>query len=181
MTAPRIQITEQVFLAPLSEGDTMSLYEHAGHPELALYVPETFPSPFTVAEAAKRCRAQSDSTWGIFIDGEACGQAGYGTRGQHCRRTYEIGIWLSPLYQGKGIAKKIMRALIQRIWDTTDALRIESEVYGNNVASIEGTLRLGMRIESIRRDRIVDRFGQVQDEIAFVMLRSEKEEAGYGN
>ena len=175
MVAPTFDIGDGLVLAPLSAKDAPSLRFHADNPETARFVPDTFPHPFTLEEAEKRCARQDKTFWGIFVDGEACGQIGFIQRPMAHRRVVEIGIWLCKCQSGKGIAARAMRQIIEYIWETTDAVRIESEVFGRNVAGIRATQKMGLRIESIRRDRVVDRFGDIQDEVQFVLLRSEKE------
>lgn len=76
--------------------------------------------------------------------------AGYLYQAAHQR--IEIGFWLVPEYQRKGIMKSILPVFIQLLTDQFDLHRIEAMVETENAASCSLLEKAGFQKEGILRD-----------------------------
>jgi ribosomal-protein-serine acetyltransferase len=98
---------------------------------------------------------------GIWFEGEMAGQIEYNYLDWKNRKT-EIGFWLGESFQGKGLATKSCRALINYAFDELKLNRVEMQCGVENRKSRRIAEKLGFTEEGIVRqsvwlhDRFVD-------------------------
>lgn len=85
--------------------------------------------------------AVGENETGLF-----CGAAGLNNVERESGRA-EIGCWLLPEYQGKGIMKEVLPLVIQFGWQTFQLQRIEAVIETDNRASRELFKQLGFELE----------------------------------
>jgi ribosomal-protein-serine acetyltransferase len=90
-------------------------------------------------------------TAGIWSDGEFAG-----TIGTHkidwLNRKVEIGYWLAPRFQGRGIVTDACRALLGHCFHEWKLHRVEIHCATGNARSCAIPLRLGFRLEGVLRE-----------------------------
>ncbi len=87
-------------------------------------------------------------------------------------RTYELGGWLGIPYRGRGIYCAARSELIRWLFETTDANRIESVVFSNNMRPQETIEKTGMKLEGRERARVW-KDGVLLDRLIYGILREE--------
>lgn len=98
---------------------------------------------------------------GIWFENKMAGQVEYNYFDWTNRKT-EIGFWLGESFQGKGLATKSCRVLIDYVFDELKLNRVEMQCGAENTKSRRIPERLGFREEGIIRqsvwlhDRFVD-------------------------
>ncbi|MCU0386300.1 MAG: GNAT family N-acetyltransferase [Flavihumibacter sp.] len=76
--------------------------------------------------------------------------AGYDYQAQH--EKMEIGFWLLPEYQGKGILKSVLPFFLQQLQTLFKLHRLEATVESENLASCRLLERAGFEQEGLLRD-----------------------------
>lgn len=99
-----------------------------------------------------------------------------GTRGAPKRRVqiprYAIGIALLPEYRGKGYGTDAQKQLVDYLFATTPAYRIEASTEAGNVAEQRSLERVGFRREGLQRAAGY-RNGQWVDGVLYGILRDD--------
>lgn len=91
--------------------------------------------------------------WGICteVDGKMIGNGGF-HKWEHQHRKAELGYWLLPEYQGKGLASEAISAMINYGFENMSLHRIEAEVETENSASSKLLDKMGFSLEGIKRE-----------------------------
>ncbi|MEU0127333.1 GNAT family protein [Streptomyces sp. NPDC006289] len=84
----------------------------------------------------------------------------------------EIGCWLEPAGQGRGLVNRASRALIDWAVDVRGMHRVEWIASAANIRSVAAAERLGMRRDGVRREAYLYR-GVRHDEEIWSVLASE--------
>src|SRR5690606_7656580 len=112
---PEFQLTGAL-VRPWRWGDEASLVRHANNRKVWRNLLDTFPHPYTEADARewleRRATPEAPVTnFAIEVDGEAAGGIGLRLGEDVARRSAEIGYWLGEAHWGRGIATEAVRAL----------------------------------------------------------------------
>jgi RimJ/RimL family protein N-acetyltransferase len=149
----------------------------AAHDErIALYMNDTFPSPYTV-EAAHEWIAKASSDiprnhYAVFNADQLVGGVGFfGLSGERAA-TYEIGWWLNPDVWGRGIASAAATALVHELFENRGAIRVWAPVMRPNIASGRVAEKAGLALEGIAPDAYVKR-GVRYDQLNYGLTRSQ--------
>jgi ribosomal-protein-serine acetyltransferase len=110
-------------------------------------------------------------TFGVLCDGALAGVAGFLPidRVNCCG---EIGYWLAPRAQGRGVMTQCCRFVVRYGFLTLDLNRIQIAAGTDNVASRAIAERLGFKLEGILRGR-ENLYGTFIDHAMYSLLRSE--------
>ena len=119
------------------------------------------PFPYTQQDAhdyiAAMLSSDEDSTfaYAITIDDRAVGSIGAFRQGNIHRQTVELGYYLAEEYWGQGIMSGAIRQLCDRIFQTTDILRIYAEPFSYNAGSRRALEKAGFRYEGLMKNNAV--------------------------
>lgn len=163
-------------LRHFKDGDQESLVENANNIKIFNNVKDTFPHPYTYADASwwiEFCREidKPATTFAIDIDGTIAGAVGIiiGTDVQ--RVTAEIGYWLGENYWGKGIASEALKQMTDYVFQNfPDLVRLWAGVFEFNKPSMRVLEKAGYEFEGIRRKAAIKN-GVVIDEYVYVKFR----------
>jgi ribosomal-protein-alanine N-acetyltransferase len=126
--------------------------------EVARFMSDRFPHPYTVADARgwiDRNRAiVPTEQFAIVAGGALVGGIGIERKTFEFRRTFHIGYWIATAYHGRGIATAACRALTDHTFATTDALRLETHVYAPNFTSARVLEKCGYVREGVLRNAV---------------------------
>jgi len=89
---------------------------------------------------------------------------------------YEIGIALFPEHRGRGIGTAAQRQLVEYLFSTTTAHRIQAGTEVGNVAEQRALERVGFRREGVQRG-LYFRAGRWRDSVMYGLLRDESHDA----
>lgn len=88
---------------------------------------------------------------GIFANGEVAG--GIGTKTiDWLNRKVEVGYWLAPPYQGRGIMTDTVRALVEHAFFEWELHRVYLHCATGNAKSCAVAERVGFRLEGVLRE-----------------------------
>jgi RimJ/RimL family protein N-acetyltransferase len=153
--------------------DVEALVEIANDWEVARFLRDRFPHPYTRADArdwVERTATEESTHFIIEIDGRVAGGIGYIPRTAEERRTAEIGYWLGRAFHGRGVATAACRALTELAFEEHDLLRVEARPHSNNPASMRVLEKCGFEREGVLRRAIV-KAGEILDVAIYAKLR----------
>ncbi len=108
---------------------------------------------------------------GIFWHQELVGTVGF-QRGNERHHRAEIGYWVAPPAQGRGLARKAIKLAITRLMSETPIYRLEARIQPDNRASLKVLKVLGFQFEGVERGGL--RFGtSYRDHQVYSLLRPE--------
>lgn len=163
-----------VTVRPWRRGDEEQLVEIADNPNVARYMRDVFPSPYTMADAMEWIErnetADLTTHFAIVLDSRVAGGCGYMPLEAERRIVAELGYWLGEAYWGRGIATAACRALTEYAFEQHRLRRIESAVYAPNVASQRVLEKCGYRCEGLIRNAVIKN-GEVLDAYLYAIVR----------
>jgi ribosomal-protein-serine acetyltransferase len=137
------------------------------------FVTEGLPAArATLARYAEQAARDGNRIFGIWDDGVLVGGAMFvefnATTG-NC----ELGCWLEPAAEGRGLVTAACSALLDWAFDVRDMHRAEWQCRADNARSAAVAERLGMTLEGVRREawRVGDVF---HDKQVWAVLESER-------
>ncbi len=138
-------------LRPWNEGDVETLAAIANDWEVARYLHDHFPHPYTVADARRwiefnRSRPPGNY-YAIEVDGRLAGGISVEQFDRERPDTMRLGYWLGRECFGRGIATAACRALTEHAFATTRVHRIEAGVFHPNLASARVLEKAGYVLE----------------------------------
>jgi len=136
-------------LRPWRYPDRYSLCAQANNPKIWQWLAESFPKPYTLADAdAWIAHAQSTEP-DLQLAIEFCGAAigNIGVRATTSPGRGHLGYWLGEAFWGLGLATAAGRALITHLRAQARFHRLETLVYDGNTASARVLEKLGFLAE----------------------------------
>ena len=160
-------------LRPFADGDQPALVRHGNDWDVARWLRDSFPHPYTPADADQWVALAStqlrQTAFAIEVGGEAVGSVGLTPGNDVFHRSAEVGYWLGRAYWGRGLAALALAALSRYAFADLRMLRLFAGVYAGNAASERVLAKAGYALEGVRRMAVV-KAGQVCDERVWVQL-----------
>jgi L-phenylalanine/L-methionine N-acetyltransferase len=103
-----------------------------------------------------------DHTLVAVVDGQVVGMAGMHVGRGKLRHTADLGMMVHDQFQGRGIGRKLLEALLDIADNYLGLVRVELEVYADNARAIRLYEHLGFEHEG-RKRKGVWRHGEYQD------------------
>jgi [ribosomal protein S5]-alanine N-acetyltransferase len=159
-------------LRPWREGDESSLVRHANNYEVWHRLRDSFPYPYTHADAERWiafAEQQNPQThFAIEVHGGAAGGIGLELRSDIERRSAEMGYWLGQDFWGRGITTAAVGALTRYGFETLNLTRIFAVPLASSSASIHVLEKCGyVREGTMRRSAIKE--GVVIDQVLYAL------------
>ena len=135
------------------------------------------PLPYTEEDARDYILAMlsADETstfaYAITQNDRAIGSIGAFRQSNIHRQTAELGYYLAEEYWGQGIMSGAIRQLCDRIFQTTDILRIYAEPFSYNAGSRRALEKAGFRYEGLMKNNAV-KDGKMVDMALYSLTRS---------
>jgi len=160
-------------LRPFRDGDQPSLIRHANDWDIARWLRDGFPHPYTAADADNWVEHASTALAGyvfaIDVDGAVVGSVGLMPGSDVFAWSAEVGYWLGRAYWGRGLAPRALAALSEHALGHMGYLRLFAGVFAANQRSARVLAKCGYHLESVRQAAVVKR-GTVYDEAVWVRL-----------
>ena len=161
-------------LRPWSLNDLDSLVSNANNYNIARFLTDGFPHPYTRANGiAFIAMATKDDPIHIFaieVNGQAVGGIGIHPQSDIMKKNAELGYWLGEDYWGNGIITKAIIQMIDFGFKTYDITRIYARPFGTNLASQRVLEKAGFKLEA-RIEKNVYKNGEVLDELIYAVRR----------
>ncbi|CAM1505170.1 Fc.00g108070.m01.CDS01 [Cosmosporella sp. VM-42] len=160
------------------ENDAEVIAKEANNPEIAKWMRNTFPHPYSVEDARKWISIATSASpvlnFAICrLDNTVVGSIGLKAYDDIHYRTVEIGYWLGQDHWNQGIATEALSAFTEWTFDNfTHVLRIEAEVFEGNKGSARALDKTGYVFEA-RKKKAIEKWGVVLDVLIYCTFRIE--------
>lgn len=156
------------------EKDAESLVKHANNFNIAKFLTDQFPHPYTLEQAFKFISmANSSEITNIFaieVNDEACGGIGLHPQTDIMRLNAELGYWLSEKYWGNGIVTEAIIQTVKYGFEHLHIHRIYARPFGNNISSQKVLEKAGFKLEA-RLEKVIIKNNEVLDELIYAIRK----------
>lgn len=160
----------QFTLRPWNINDLDALVEYGNNFNIAKYMRNLFPHPYTVEAGVKFLEMVSKNdpqkVFAIEINGKASGGIGVFPQDDIMRKNAELGYWLAEPFWGKGIITKAIKEMVDYGFKTFDITRIYAIPFGTNKASQKALEKAGFKLEA-RFEKTIYKNGEFLDELIY--------------
>ena len=157
-------------------GDAQSLVRYANNRNVARWLRDRFPHPYTTADArtflAAVAALNPQTTFAISTDEEAIGGVGLEFGSDIHRFTAELGYWLGEPFWGRGIRTDAARHLTAWAFQNLEIYRIYATVFAGNQASMRVLEKAGFEREGRLRASVFKN-GRIMDQLLYARIRAE--------
>ena len=166
-------------IRPFRPGDEPSLQSAANDWEIAKWLRDAFPHPYTLEDAydwVAHAGSQAPLTELAIADGdgdEIVGSVGFRVQEDMLRHSAEVGYWVARSHWGRGIASRSLAAIVGHAFEHFDLNRLFAGVKEGNEASLRVLRANGFVLEGRLREAITGRQGETKDELVYGLLRSD--------
>ncbi|CAN5391662.1 GNAT family N-acetyltransferase [soil metagenome] len=173
----RIDISDQIYLRPFHESDADDLAIAANYREVADYLRDKFPYPYLKRDAIQFIEAtltfEPRNVLSIVVHEKVSGAIGITLMDDIYRNNAELGYWLSPPFQKKGIMTLVVKQMIVYVFSRFPVYRIISKPFPNNLGSISVLEKNGFILEAVQKD-VLQKNGKIFDELTYVLIHNER-------
>lgn len=158
-----------------SKSDADSLVSNANNFNIAKFMTDGFPHPYTVDHATKfidfAMKTESANIFAIDVNGLAVG--GIGLHSQHdiMRKNAELGYWLGEQYWGQGIVTEAIKQIVDFGFSNLDITRIYARPFHTNLASQKVLLKAGF-IHEATLTKTIFKNGEFLDECIYSIRKN---------
>jgi ribosomal-protein-alanine N-acetyltransferase len=163
-------------LRPFTLNDLDSLVENANDIEIAKFMTDAFPHPYTKEKGISFIefanKNSPPSILAIDVNGKAIGGVGIHLQSDVLRKNAELGYWVGQKYWGHKIATRVVISVTDDAFHKYDLNRIYAKAFGKNLASQRVLEKTGFTLEAKIRDGIFKN-GEYQDELIYAIRKDE--------
>ncbi len=161
------------------ERDAAANLKYANNPDVARYLFETFPTPYTIEDStwwtSVGWKEQPGIHWAIDLDGECIGSIGATPGLMESRYSWEIGYWLGQPHWRKGYGSEALKQMVEYVFQNTDAKRLFAPVLAPNKASMKTLEKCGFKLEGLHESAVYrESENGFLDEHIFALIKSER-------
>lgn len=161
-------------LRPWSIDDLDSLVNFANNPDIAKFMSDQFPHPYTIEKGKAFIEFATKNTitniFAIDVEGKAAGGIGIHPQEDIYCKNAEMGYWLAEPYWGKGIITKAVLQMIEYAFANFDISRIYARPFGTNTGSQKVLEKAGFVLEA-RITKSLFKNGEYLDELIYAVRR----------
>lgn len=163
-------------LRPWQESDLDSLVENANNYNIARFMRNLFPHPYTKKDGQEWITQissnENPTILSITIDGKGVGGIGYHPMQDVYAKNAEIGYWLGENYWNMGILSEAVPAMVKHVFETTEITRIYASIFSPNKASMRVLEKSGFKHEA-QLKKSVFKNGEYLDEHIYSILKED--------
>lgn len=164
----------KVKLRPFKESDAERLALLANNYNIAKFLRNGFPHPYTVEHAKGFIDSLKNDNptqrFVITVNDEMIGGAGIHLQDDIFELNAELGYWIGEPYWGKGYMSDAIQQVTDYAFANFKINRIFARVFGNNPASMRVVEKAGFKLEA-KYDQTLFKFGEVLDEYIYAKRR----------
>lgn len=161
-------------LRPFRPTDADALVKYANNPNIARFMTDMFPHPFTLDNAngfiKKTLSVDPIRIRAIEMDGEIAGAIGVHPQEDIMRKNAELGYWLAEPFWGRGIMTEAIRQTIDYGFQSWDIDRIFARPFGSNIGSQRALEKAGFKLEA-KFEKTIFKNGAYEDEYVYAVRR----------
>lgn len=164
----------KVVLRPWRDEDLEDLAQHANNANIAKFMTDGFPFPYTKEHGANFLERVQKFTpsrfFAIEVNNRAIGGIGIHPQEDIMRMNAELGYWLSEEYWGNGIITEAIKQIVQYGFTNFAIDRIFARPFGSNKASQKVLEKSGFKFEAIFHKAIIKN-GNREDELIYAIRK----------
>jgi len=157
-------------LRPFRDSDLASLVKYANNYNIARFLTNQFPHPYTDEDGRKFISSVSDNdpanVFAIEVNSEAAGAIGIFPQTDVHEKNAEIGYWLAEPFWGNGIITRAIEQTVEYGFKTFDITRIFARPFSTNLASHRVLEKAGFVCEA-RLKNALYKNGSYMDELIY--------------
>ena len=161
-------------LRPFRDSDLAGLVKYANNYNIAKYLTNQFPHPYTEEDGRKFISNVTNSdpvnVFAIEVNGEAAGAIGIFPQSDIHEKNAEMGYWLAEPYWGKGIVTRAIGQIVEYGFKTFDISRIYARPFATNRASQRVLEKAGFTCEA-RLKNALYKNGSYMDELIYRKIK----------
>jgi [ribosomal protein S5]-alanine N-acetyltransferase len=166
-------VLNKCILRKFDMNDVQSLAHHANNRNIANYLRNIFPHPYTEADARFFIKNVAADTRNLIlaidINGVAVGSIGIHPKTDVYSKNAEMGYWLGEKYWGQGIVTEAVIAITAYGFENYNLQRIYADVFEINTASMRVLEKAGFTREAIHRKSVIKN-NVVMDEYVYAKV-----------
>ncbi|WP_209319720.1 GNAT family N-acetyltransferase [Ancylomarina longa] len=168
---------QKFILRKWKSGDAQAIVKHANNKNIAKFLRDSFPSPYTFVDASHWIQYANCGVNGvqlaIVVNEEVIGCVGVEIKDDVYRKSAELGYWLGEDYWNKGIMTKAVKQMVEYAFLNLNIVRLFAYVFEGNNASCRVLEKAGFILESIQKMAIYKN-GKLKDQLIYAMVRLEE-------
>jgi len=153
--------------------DAVSLVRHANNLNVAKYLRDRFPHPYSDKDARlflKHVATSNDtSNLAIDVNGEAVGAVGFVPGRDIERFSAEIGYWLGEELWGRGVTTEALSLVTAHVFQELNFLRLFALPFADNPGSVRVLEKAGYEREAVLRSSSV-KYGVAKDQLLYTRI-----------
>lgn len=166
-------ILNKCILRKFSLKDAQSLAQQANNKNVADFLRDVFPHPYTTKDACFYIEHVASDLRSLIlaidVDGKAVGSIGILPKTDVYRKSAELGYWLGEQYWGLGIMTEAVKAITEYGFKNYSLHRIYADVFENNAGSMRVLEKAGYTPEAVHRKAVIKN-GVIMDEHVFAKV-----------
>lgn len=155
--------------------DLESLVEHANNYNIAKWLTNGFPHPYTKNDGKAFIESvlknETSKIFAIEIDGKAVGSIGVYLQPDIHEKSAELGYWLAEKYWKNGIVSKAIREVVDYVFTNFDVVRIYARPFHTNAGSQRVLEKAGFEFEA-RLKKALYKNNEYLDELIYAKLKN---------
>ena len=164
----------EIILRPWQINDAKNLAEIANNPNIAKFMMNQFPHPYTLENAKMFINMASNNSpkniLAIDLNGTAIGGIGIHLQPDIYCKNAEMGYWLGEDYWGKGYITKAIELMIHYAFENFDIERIFAKPFGSNTGSKRVLEKSGFILEA-HLSKTIFKNNVYEDELIYAVRR----------
>ena len=162
-------------LRPFRESDLTSLVKYANNYNIAKFLTNGFPHPYTEEDGRKFISSVSNNNpvnvFAIEVEDEAVGAIGIFPQSDIHEKNAEMGYWLAEPFHGNGIMTRAIGEIVEYGFKTFDITRIFARPFSTNPTSQRVLEKAGFVCEA-RLKNALYKAGNYMDELIYAIRKS---------
>ena len=148
------------------DGDQAALQRAADDERIARWMSDTWPAPYTPADAdwwVREGSTTTGSTWALCLHDVPQGGVGAHRQQGFQRCNAEVGWWMTPAHWGHGVVPRAGAELLRQTFADPEVTRVFAPIHAGNERSMRVALKLGLQLEGVqprsayKRGVVIDR------------------------
>jgi ribosomal-protein-alanine N-acetyltransferase len=163
-----------IVLKELKPGDEQDLVKYASHPDVARFLRDSFPYPYTLRDAQRWIHYVNHIAKGYFraieLNNEVVGCIGVELQADVFCKSAELGYWIGQRFWRKGIMTHVVKKTIEHAFFNMDIVRLYANVFEGNIGSVKVLEKAGFVQEAVLKDAVYKN-GVYLDQLIFTIVR----------
>lgn len=173
MVSVKIDVSK-IALRKWQRGDEDNLVFHANNSEVAKFLKDSFPAPYTFSDALQWVKFANRSIdsyhLAITLSGEVIGAIGVEKQRDVYCKSAELGYWLGEDYWNQGIMTSVVKEMVEIAFQNFKIVRLFANVFSENKASAVVLEKAGFVLESVQKSAIYKN-KKFMDQLTYTIIR----------